>query len=103
MVRSVIRDPRHELRPGMLATFAISTAGPVRALAVPENAVVREGDGTMTAWVQSDRNRFTQRPLKLGLQSDGWHQVLEGLQPGEIVVTEGGVFLSNMLNAPAAD
>jgi cobalt-zinc-cadmium efflux system membrane fusion protein len=103
MVRSVIRDPRHELRPGMLATFVISTAGPVRGLAVPESAVVREGDGTMTAWVKSDRNRFTQRPLKLGLQADGWHQVLEGLQPGETIVTEGGVFLSNMLNAPAAD
>jgi len=103
MVRSTIRDPRHELRPGMLATFAISTAAPLRTLALSEGALVREGDGTMTAWVRSDRNRYTQRPLKLGLQADGWHQVLEGLKPGEMVVTEGGVFLSNMLNAPAAD
>lgn len=103
MVRSDVRDPRHELRPGMLATFAITTAAPAQAVALPESAVVREGDGTMTAWVRSDRNRFTQRTLKLGLQKDGWYQVLEGLQTGEMVVTEGGVFLSNMLNAPAAD
>ncbi len=103
MVRSDVRDPRHQLRPGMLATFAITTAAPAQAVALPESAVVREGDGTMTAWVRSDRNRFTQRTLKLGLQKDGWYQVLEGLQTGEMVVTEGGVFLSNMLNAPAAD
>jgi len=103
MVRSDVRDPRHELRPGMLATFAITTAAPAQAVALPESAVVREGDGTMTAWVRSDRNRFTQRTLKLGLQKDGWYQVLEGLQTGEMVVTEGGVFLSNMLNAPATD
>jgi len=103
MVRSDVRDPRHQLRPGMLATFVITTAAPVQAVALPESAVVREGDGTMTAWVRSDRNRFTQRTLKLGLQKDGWYQVLEGLQTGEMVVTEGGVFLSNMLNAPAAD
>ena len=103
MVRSDVRDPRHELRPGMLATFAITTAAPAQAVALPESAVVREGDGTMTAWVRSDRNRFTQRTLKLGLQKDGWYQVLEGLQTGEMVVSEGGVFLSNMLNAPAAD
>ena len=37
------------------------------------------------------------------IEKDGWYQVLEGLQTGEMVVTEGGVFLSNMLNAPAAD
>jgi len=103
MVRSEVRDPRHELRPGMLATFAISTAGPMEALAVPAAAVVREGDGTMTAWTADDGHRFTQRQLKLGLQKDGWYQVVEGLKPGEKVVAEGGVFLSNMLNAPPSD
>ncbi len=103
MVRSVIRDPKHELRPGMLATFSISTAAPVRAVAAPEAAVVREGDGTMTAWATSDGHRFTQRPVKLGMHEDGWYEVLEGLQSGERVVTEGAVFLSNMLNAPPSD
>ena len=103
MVRSVIRDPKHELRPGMLATFAIDTAPPVRAVSVPEAAVVREGDGTMTAWVRNDRHRFTQRPIEVGLHEDGWYQVSRGLRSGEMVVTEGAVFLANMLNAPPAD
>jgi len=30
-------------------------------------------------------------------------QVLEGLQPGELAVSDGAVFLSNMLAAPPSD
>jgi cobalt-zinc-cadmium efflux system membrane fusion protein len=66
-------------------------------MAVPAAGVVREGDGTMTVWVTSDSRRFTKRTVKVGLQQDGWSQVLEGLLPGETVVTEGAVFLSNKL------
>jgi cobalt-zinc-cadmium efflux system membrane fusion protein len=33
--------------------------------------------------------------VKIGLQQDGMTQILEGLEPGELVVTEGAVFVSN--------
>jgi membrane fusion protein, heavy metal efflux system len=97
LIRSTIDDPNHELRSGMFATFAIRTGDPMRSLAIPLDGVVREGDGTMTAWVTSDRRRFTQRIVKIGAQKNGFRQILEGLQPGELVATEGAVFLSNML------
>ncbi|MGD1075661.1 MAG: efflux RND transporter periplasmic adaptor subunit [Thermodesulfovibrionales bacterium] len=103
MVRSEIRDPKHELRPGMLATFTIRTGAPIRSIAIPVDGVVREGDGTMTAWVTNDRHRFEQRAVTLGLQKDGWYQIVKGLKPSELVVTQGGVFLSNMLQAPPSD
>ena len=49
----------------------------------PELAVlvVREGDGTMTVWVTSDGKRFTRRTVRLGLQQNGWNQILDGLRP----------------------
>jgi membrane fusion protein, heavy metal efflux system len=97
MVRSQIDDPEHQLRAGMYASFVIHVGDPVRSLAVPANGVVREGDGTMTVWVTSDRRRFTKRTVKVGLQQDDWDQILEGLEPGETVVTDGAVFLSNIL------
>jgi membrane fusion protein, heavy metal efflux system len=97
LVRSEIADPEHELRSGMFATFVIRTGDPMRSLAVPLDGVVREGDGTMTVWVTNDRRRFTQRIVKIGLQSEGYRQILEGLQSGDLVATEGAVFLSNML------
>jgi cobalt-zinc-cadmium efflux system membrane fusion protein len=97
LVRSEIDDPKHLLRSGMYASFVIRVGDPVRSLAVPAEGVVREGDGTMTVWVTSDKRRFMKRTVKIGLQQDGWSQILEGLQPGEVVVTEGAVFLSNKL------
>jgi membrane fusion protein, heavy metal efflux system len=52
--------------------------------------------------VTSDRRHFVKRTVKIGLQQDGWDQVLEGLQPGETVVTDGAVFVSNVLLLGAA-
>jgi membrane fusion protein, heavy metal efflux system len=102
-IRSDISDPKNELRPGMLANFVIRVDGPVEGMAIPANGVVREPDGTMGAWVTTDRRTFTERIIKVGLRNDGRVQVLEGLQRGELVVSDGAVFLSNMLQAPPSD
>ncbi len=103
MLRCDIADPNNELRPGMIASFTIQVQEPAESVAIPVNGVVRNGDGTMAAWVTTDRHRFTQKFLKLGLQKDGQYQVLEGLQPGELAVTDGAVFISNILYAPPSD
>jgi membrane fusion protein, heavy metal efflux system len=98
LVRSEIADPEHLLRAGMFASFLIRLADPVSSVAVPVEAVVREGDGTMTVWVTTDRRRFAQRTVTVGIQQqNGSSQILAGLQPGELVVTDGAVFLSNKL------
>ncbi len=102
LIRSEIQNPRRELKPGMLANFVIHIGDPVTAPAVPLEGVVREGDGTMTIWVTTDQHHFTQRKVKLGLESDGYDQILDGLKQGELVVTDGAVFLDNML-IPSAD
>jgi cobalt-zinc-cadmium efflux system membrane fusion protein len=98
MVRAEIEDPKHELLPGMLASFVIVTGEPVTAGAVPLDGVVREGDGTMTVWVTTDRHHFTKRTVRIGLQEDGYDQILEGVRPGELIVTKGAVFLDNLLS-----
>ena len=102
-IRSEIADPKNELRPGMLANFVIRVQGPVEATAMPANGVVREPDGSMVAWVTTDRRHFVQKIIKTGLRTDGQVQILEGLQRGELVVSDGAVFLSNMLEAPPTD
>jgi cobalt-zinc-cadmium efflux system membrane fusion protein len=97
LVRSEVEDPNHELRSGMFANFVIRTGEPVRSPAIPLDGVVREGDGTMTAWVTADRRRFTKRTVKIGLQRDGYVQILQGLQAGDLVASEGALFLSTAL------
>ncbi len=97
LVRSAIKDPRNELRSGMFAEFTIDVGAPVHSPAIPLDGVVREGDGTQTIWVTADRRHFTRRAVKIGEQSDGYRQILQGVQPGELAATEGAIFLSNML------
>jgi len=51
----------------------------------------------MTVWVTTDSRHFVKRTVKIGLRQDDQVQILNGLKPGETVVTEGAVFLSNKL------
>jgi len=97
LVRSEIKDPEHQLRSGMFANFTITVGTPLRSPAIPLAGVVREGDGTMSVWVTADRRRFTKRTVKIGEQREGYRQILEGVQAGELAATEGAIFLSNML------
>lgn len=98
LIRSEISDPQHELRSGMFANFVIRTGDPVRSPAVPYDGVVREGDGTMTVWVTTDRRHFVKRTIKVGLRHAGHDQILDGVRAGELVATEGALFLSNALS-----
>lgn len=97
LVRSEIKDPDHELRAGMFATFTIGVGDPVRAPAVPAAGVVREGDRTMTIWVTADRRHFVRRTVRIGQERDGYRQILDGVRVGELVATDGALFLSNAL------
>ena len=98
LVRAEIDDPKHELLPGMFAAFVIVTGDPVKAPAMPLDGVVREGDGSMTVWVTSEGHHFTQRTVKLGLQSGGYDQVIDGVTLGERVVIKGAIILDNMIH-----
>ncbi len=102
-VRSEITDPKNELRPGMLASFVIRVKDPVESVGIPLAGVVRNGDGTMATWVTADKHKFVQRIVQVGLEYDGQRQLLAGVKPGELAVTEGGIFLNYMLEAPPTD
>jgi len=98
-IRSEVEDPMDELRPGMLANFVIAIHAPATGTAIPANGVVREPDGTMTAWVTADRHHFEQRVLQIGLRTNDWVQIISGVRRSELVVTDGAVFLSSMVSA----
>jgi membrane fusion protein, heavy metal efflux system len=102
-VRSVIKDPERLLRSGMFARFVIRTGKSLHSPAIPPSGIVREGDGTMSAWVTKDGSEFTRRTVRLGLQQNVYHQILDGVQVGETAVTDGAIFLSNILAAGGAD
>ena len=99
-VRSEVCDPQHELRVGHVRHFRHPPRRSGARARRPGRRVVREGDGTMTVWVTADRRRFTRRTVKVALQRDGFRQILEGVQLGDLIATEGALFLSNALAKP---
>jgi cobalt-zinc-cadmium efflux system membrane fusion protein len=98
-VRAEIDNRDGKLKPDMFATFRILTGASTPAPSVPVDALVREGDGTMMVWVTTDRTRLVKRPVTVGLQQDGFVQIREGVQPGELVATAGALFMSNIRTA----
>jgi cobalt-zinc-cadmium efflux system membrane fusion protein len=94
-VRAEVANPDGKLRPEMFASFRILTSGAVQTPAVPTTAIVREGEASKV-WVAVAPNEFAHRDVALGRERDGWTEVISGVQAGEQVVTEGGVFLSNI-------
>ena len=96
VVRADVADPQHLLKAQMLASFVIRVGTTVTSPAVPQNALAREGDGSMSVWVATDSVRFKRRVVKTGLIQNGMVQVTEGLKVGEKVAQDKGLFLSNL-------
>lgn len=92
-VRARLANPDLRLKPGMLLTVAIETA-PRMSLSVPELAVVGEGDRRFVFIVQPD-GTAKRVPVRTGLRQDGRIEVTQGLRPGQEVVTEGVVKLTD--------
>jgi cobalt-zinc-cadmium efflux system membrane fusion protein len=82
------------LRPHMRATLSLVTGGAERALAIPKSAVLGEA-GNFYAFVQDEDRveRFERRALVLGVADDRFIEVIEGLSPGDRVVSEGNYSL----------
>jgi cobalt-zinc-cadmium efflux system membrane fusion protein len=82
------------LKPEMFATVRIATAEKENILAIPESAVQREGDKTIVFAVKGE-NVFEKRVVSLGPETNGFHQVLSGLEKGERIVTKGAFTLKS--------
>lgn len=92
MVRAVLPNGDRKLKPGMLLTVGIEAA-PRTSLSVPELAVVGEGDQRFVYIVGED-NTAKRAQVRTGVRSDGRIEIIEGLRPGQPVVTEGVVKLA---------
>jgi RND family efflux transporter MFP subunit len=71
--------------------------------AVPESAIIDDA-GRPVVFVQKGGETFVRRPVKLGVRNTGMVQVLEGVNPGDRVVTNGAylIRLSTMSSAVPA-
>jgi membrane fusion protein, heavy metal efflux system len=94
-VRAEIDNRDGALKPEMFATFRILTGDATESPAVPEGAVVYEG-AAAHVWVVAGDGLLSLRAIRTGRSNEGLVEVLDGLKPGERVVTKGGLFIDQV-------
>jgi RND family efflux transporter MFP subunit len=98
-VRIVLPNPGHRLRPGMFATARIQGTHDHeerRLLAIPWTAV-QDIDDHRAVFVRVDEGVFELRRIHTGERAGDDVEVLNGLDAGEQVVTEGSFLLKGQL------
>lgn len=94
--RIALSNPGGRLKPGMYATVTLS-AELGETLTVPASAVLHSGERTV-AFVDMGGGELMPHELRLGLRGDQRVQVLEGLEPGQRVVTSAQFLLDSESN-----
>jgi membrane fusion protein, heavy metal efflux system len=89
-VRVEVPNPRGELRLGMYVDVMVSGASVSSMPVVPRISVQNVGDRTVVYLANlKDPGRFVEREVRLGQRSRDQVEVVSGVQPGDLVVTEG--------------
>jgi Cu(I)/Ag(I) efflux system membrane fusion protein len=92
-VRVELDNRGMKLRPGMYAAATIRLDA-ARATVIPAEALVDTGDHQYVFVVQQG-GRFEPRPVKAGIRAGEKVQILEGLSPGEEVVTTANFLIDS--------
>src|SRR5881296_1055300 len=85
---------RGELRLGMFVTVSFETGVSERVTVVPRAAIQMIGERAVVyAPVEGEEGKFVERTVKVGVPMGEVVQILDGVKPGEKVVTDGSFFL----------
>lgn len=83
-------NPDHKLLPGMRAQLAFITAQAEDAVIVPRSAVLGEaGDLFVYRQIMTAPFTYERTPVVIGVRDDRFIEIIEGVLPGDRVVTRG--------------
>ena len=87
LVKVAVDNHNGTLQSGLFCSALFQLPPQRNQMAIPSAAMSRD-EGRSTVWVVKDNNVF-KKSITAGESNDDWVRVLEGLQPGDTVVTEG--------------
>jgi RND family efflux transporter MFP subunit len=100
-VRMVFDNPEQELKPEMYANVEINAPVLRDGLVVPVQAVIHSGERNIIV-VSLGEGRFQPREVEVGVEADGFYQVLSGVREGERIVTSAQFLIDSESNLKAA-
>ena len=101
-VRIDLANPDLALKPGMFANVELHSTLAKDRILVPREAVVDTGT-RQRAFVSLGEGKFEPRIVRVGAEAEnGMIEILDGLKPGELVVTSGSFLLDSEANTREA-
>lgn len=100
-VRFAFNNPARTLKPGMYATVQL-TADLGERLVIPTSAVLHSGARKLV-FVDRGQGLLEPREVALGVQADGYWEVVNGLREGEQIVTSGNFLIDSESKLAAAE
>lgn len=83
-VRLLVPDPPAYLRPDMTVSVDLEVAAKDDVIAIPSDAIRRDGDRPFIFVV--DGRRVRRQPVAVGLSGEGYSEIVDGLEPGARIV-----------------
>lgn len=97
-VRATVENPSQKLRPGLFVTAQVDVPKPKTEahpiVAVPQSAI-QTLEGRTQVFVQTAPGSFERHAVELGHSFEGFTEILSGVKPGDVVVTEGSFVLKS--------
>jgi Cu(I)/Ag(I) efflux system membrane fusion protein len=97
----VLSNADRQLRPGMFAHVEIATGGARPRLVVPASALIDTGSRQIVL-IALDEGRFKPQPVKVGLRSGDFVEILDGLKAGDRVVVAASFLIDAESNLKEA-
>jgi len=99
-VRLSVPNPDRRLKAEMFVTAKLRAAS-FEGVAVPSKAVFL-ADNRNYVFVRTANNTFVRRQVKVGVVLPGVTEVLDGIRDGETVITDGNLYLQDILRDATA-
>ena len=99
-VRFELPNPGWKIKPGMFANVDLHIPRGQR-LVVPSTAVLDSGTEQLV-FIDRGQGMFEPRKVKVGIRTRDTYEILEGIEPGEMLVTRGNFLVDSESNLKAA-
>lgn len=99
-VRIVFPNPDLTIKPNMYANIEILAQTVKNALAIPREALIRTGSGDSVI-VSLGNGKYKSQAVTVGIEADGYYQVLSGLKNKQNIVTSAQFLIDSEANIQA--
>lgn len=91
--RIEVENPGEKLKKDMYVTCSVAAGAVKNALTVPDAAILRDEENEPFVYIATGSDQFAKHNVEIGDSRDGRTQIRGGLNAGDRIVGDGGLFL----------